>query len=213
MLALPGIVYATVRRWLRGELPEDRDFGLALARGIFFAITLSAIYFCVFGTWLFEGLTFGSDGENIGIADPRAVGLVVLAFYIGIPIVLSSLAQLQYIQWVALPKPWGWIKRPASRHGYTSTPTAWDYAVRLRQHTWIKVLRADGTWIGGWFTGGSFAATYPEPHTLYIDQQYVMTADGDFDGPLHNTGLWIAIGEGDLVFWTCPDEKQEAESG
>lgn len=212
VLALPGIIFAAVRRWLRGELPEDRDVGLAFARGTFFAIALNAIYLVAFGPWLFDGLTFGSSNESIGISDPRAIGAVVLIFYVMTPVVVSILTQWQYIRWIAL-KRWTWMKRPVSRHGYTSMPTAWDHAVRTHQHSWIKVLRADGSWVGGWFTGGSFAATYPEPRTLYIDQQYVLTAEGDFDGPMRNSGVWIALSEGDLVFWTRPDDEREGNSG
>jgi len=213
VLALPGLIYSAVRRWLRGEGPEDRDWSLTFMRGVFLAVVLSAAYLLVFGGQIFDGLALDSGSGTITIASPRRVGLGVLVLYVLVPIGVSLIAQGRYLTW----KPWvdrggwRWIGHPASRVGFNPTPTAWDHAIQLDAHqaVWIRVRRADGTWLGGWFTGGSFATAYPEPRSIYIDQQWSVLENGDFGKEMPNAGIWVNIADGDVVFWTRPEKESE----
>ncbi|NCD20247.1 MAG: hypothetical protein EOL89_09725 [Actinobacteria bacterium] len=89
-----------------------------------------------------------------------------------------------------------------SRHGYIDIASPWEKANRdNKDAAWVKIQRENGQWIGGWLTHGSLAAAYPEQHQLYIDQQYEMTADGDFGDALTDTGGWIVVGDKDVVSW------------
>lgn len=84
-------------------------------------------------------------------------------------------------------------------------------AVISNAHTWVKVRCANGEWIGGWFTKGSFATTYPEAPAFYIAQQWSISPKGTFISALQGPGLFVTIKEDDIVIWTRPDASKESE--
>ncbi|WP_430644934.1 DUF6338 family protein [Agromyces sp. GXS1127] len=206
VMALPGIVYAGVRRWARGELAGDRDVGLAIARGVVLSVALSSIYLLVLGDGLISGVGAGSDADTLVITDPRAVAVTVLCLYVLVPLVLSLALNFRFIEWNIREK--GRFRLPSSKYGYTGTPSAWDHAARAGQQAWVKIHKGDGRWIGGWVTQGSFATTYPEKPSIYIAQQYIMTEEGNFGPAIPQTGVYVTIGDDDIVIWTKPALSQ-----
>ena len=42
----------------------------------------------------------------------------------------------------------------------------------------MRVLTAEGQWVGGYFGRESFASGWPEPRDLFIQVGHAMTADG-----------------------------------
>ena len=211
VLALPGLIYAAIRRGLNGSRPEDRDVAQSIVRSAVFAIVLTCVYALLFAGMLVGGLAPGSETDTVIITDLRAVALTVLVFYALVPAVLAALLHLHHITWVQ-PGAVKWLRIPRSKHGYTSTPNAWEHAVRRNPHSWVKIRRASGQWIGGWYSGGSFATSFPEPESIYIHEQYEMTAGGNFGKPIPNTGVHVAIGEGDIVIWvrtSLPTEESD----
>lgn len=239
VLALPGFIFSGIRRWLRGESVSDRSVSLTIARGAIFAIALSAVYLVIWGPDLFQGLATGDSTDSFVVIDPRRVGIAVFALYIVMPTLISLVLQCRHIQWRVpgwlerrlpeqvnrSPKPrrilpeqvapfLRWLVRvPSSKYGYESTPSAWDHAIRTTTSSWIKVKRADGDWVGGWYTKGSLATTYPEPRSIYIDQQWAMSKTGDFKEAIPNTGLFVVIKDEDLVIWTRNDEEEADSDG
>ena len=94
---------------------------------------------------------------------------------------------------------------------YESTPTAWDLVTTTTEAGWVRVRLADGVWVGGRFGNSSYFSTYPEPRDLYIQEQYVMSENGDFGEPLPSTGgVWVAIRDDYLVEW-LHDSTDEME--
>lgn len=226
VIALPGLVYAAIRRWLRGEAAGDRDLGLSIARGAVFAVALTAIYLAAFGAQISEGLSVAAGTDTLSILDPSRVGLTVLVLYIVVPAIVSLLIQVRHLGW--RPPVWStkipawiravlrWVRVPQSRHGYSSTPSAWDHALPNSAGSWVKVKRGNGEWVGGWYTKGSFATTYPEPRSLYIDEQYEMSEDGVLGDQIPDTGVFIMINDDDLVFWSVPGKdlkRKESSNG
>lgn len=211
VVALPGLIYSAVRRWARGESAEDRDLGLSIARGVVFAIALTSAYLFILGDALFVGLTSGTDADTLTIADARSVALAVLGLYVVLPTVLAFILSLPHIEWSK--STWSrWVVLPRSRYGYSSTPTAWDHAMRRNQCAWVKIHRANGEWVGGWFTKGSFATAYPETQAIYIDQQWTMTAEGNYGAPVPHTGVHLTIADDDVVIWTRHQNSQSGEA-
>jgi len=217
VFALPGFIFSGVRRWLRGESVEDRDIGLTIARGAVFAVTLTAIYLVFFGSQLSEGLSSKAGSDTLSIRDPSRIGLTVLLLYVVLPFAISFLFQIRHTSWSALTWPkktpgwirWllGWVRTPHSKVGYSAVPNAWNHAIDTNPNgVWIKVKRSNGDWVGGWYTSQSFATTYPEPRSLYIAEQYEITDTGDidFDRPVVGTGVFLMIGDDDLVIWGRP---------
>lgn len=203
VFAFPGFVYGAVRRWARGERAGDRDTALSIARGAIFSVVLTSVYLVLAGGALFSGLTAGPKEETLALADARAVGGVVLVLYILVPLVIALLLHRKDIHWRETDADGRRrLRWPRSVHGYEGTPTAWDHAVLRNVHSLVKIRRADGIWVGGWYSGGSFASTYPEPPSLYLDRQFAMTEDGNFTGEVTGTGVYLRIADDDVVMWT-----------
>jgi hypothetical protein len=205
VLALPGIVYGGVQRWLRGESAQDRDLPLAFARGVTLAVVLTCIYVLLLGPVATAALSF--DEDRITVVDPGLAAAAVLVLYVLLPFLFGVVMQWRYIEWVPVVGV-RLIKRPISKHGHTRVPTAWDHAIRENQQVWCKVRRNDGQWVGGWFTAGSSATSYPEPRSVYIANMWAMDADGTFVAAIPGAGVWLAIGDDDLVIWQRPVKKE-----
>lgn len=208
VLALPGLVFVAVRRWARGEAAEDRDFGLSLARGSVFALALTGVYVLALGDSLGAGVALGSDADTLIVSDARRLALTVLVLYLAVPTLLSLVLNRQHVTWERSQRL-RWVPLPRSRHGYSDTPTPWDHAARKHQDSWVKISRANGDWIGGWVTHGSFMSAYPEARAIYIDQQYVMTKDGNFDGPIAGAGVFLTVADDDVVMWIRPADPTQ----
>lgn len=180
-----------------------------MSQAIAVSVLLDALYLIFFNDLVFKGLAvFGDKDESVKLADPAAVGAVVLVFGILIPALLAALYYRHFIGW---RKPFGslfglsllsWIKLPYSKLGYSRVPSSWDFAAPTRANKWVRVKKLDGSWIGGWFTGGSFVSGYPEPRDIFINEQWHLGTDGAFGAVIPNTaGVWVSIEDGDIVEW------------
>lgn len=214
VLALPTFIWSGVRRWARGELSTDRNVGLSFARGATFTVILTCGYLLVFGEYLYSGISQGFQSDTFEVANPRLTAASVLVLYVVVPLALSIIINRGEIEWNQPETAhWRrlspWLRIPRSRTGYTSKAnSAWDFATTSNEATWLKILRSDGTWVGGWYTGGSFVTAYPEPPSVYLAQQWRMGADGTFLSPLDGTGFFTFIRDDDCVFWTKPGQTE-----
>ncbi|WP_420121140.1 DUF6338 family protein [Nakamurella sp.] len=204
IIALPGLIYAAVRKWARGEGPEDRDFGRSIARGAVFAVGLTTIYVLACGESLESGIVSGTDADTLAIGDPRGLARNVLFLYIILPFLVSLALNYRHLTWQAYGQSRR-LRYLRSRHGYSDTPTAWDHAIKRQQSSWVKVRKPNGVWAGGWFTKGSFASSYPESRGLYIDQQYLMSDEGDFLRPIPQSSIFLTVSDDDIVIWVGED--------
>ena len=209
IIALPGLVYAAVRRWARGEEPADRNFGLSVARGAVFAAGLTGTYLLIFGEALGRGIAAGTDADTFVVGDARTLALTVLGLYLAVPAAISVALNHRHLEWSPV-RDVRWLRFPRSKNGYSDTPTAWDHAARRNSSSWVKIRKADGTWVGGWFTNGSFASMYPEPKSIYIDQQYEMSADGNVGSEIPGAGVLVTVTDGDIVIWTSQSKRSKA---
>ena len=208
-LGLPVAVWATVRRYLLGERATDRDWSIALIQGVTFSAILAAIYA---STGLLGLLTIEPtlDGKSIQFTDLRQFGMASLVLFIVMPLALSLLILARHCVLKRVPiRGMSWLRYPTSRYGFSGTPTSWDFSVKAHSEAgaWVKVRRESGIWIGGWFATGSHASMYPEPPAIYLHSQWSMDAEGNFIEEIPNTGLWVSIGDSDLVVWISPAIK------
>jgi len=194
ILAVPGLVYSTVRRWSWGETFTDRSVGLAIARGTTLAVVLNSLYLIIFGREISDILTFNEAGA-ISVHNPRGLGIWILILYILAPLLLSLILNWTHLR---LVKQFPYIR---SKHGLVRSPTPWDDLVRYRSDAWIKIRRANADWVGGWYSGGSVASSYPESPSIFIGHQYEMDGDGAFGDPIPDSGVYLKIADDDIVIW------------
>lgn len=217
VLALPGFIYAAIRRWARGEQSDDRNVGLLFARGLAFTVSLCAVYFLVGGGALAGGLDFQTKSGQVSVTDVRVVAGVVLLFFVIVPALAALVLVRDDLRWETPDRPewwpkWKWARVPHSRHNYISVPTSWDHGVRANTDgSWVKIRRDNKYWVGGWFTKGSHATTYPEPESIYIAEQYAMTEEGNFGEPIPGAGVWLKVNPSDIVIWISSNETKLKE--
>ncbi|HEX6349154.1 MAG TPA: DUF6338 family protein [Candidatus Dormibacteraeota bacterium] len=69
-------------------------------------------------------------------------------------------------------------------------PSIWDWAVpggRLNGR-FVVIEFQDGRFVGGTFSLGSFALTSPQKQGIFLNEEWVIDADGNFIGPVPNSG-------------------------
>ncbi|GAA2971315.1 hypothetical protein JOD63_000736 [Microbacterium terrae] len=210
VLALPGFVYAAVRRRYLGELPGDRSVGQAIARGIIFSIGLTAVYLLVGGDLLARNLGLSVTDEVMEVTDFRLLAIWVILLYLLVPLLIALLVHHRHIRWTGIPgsrtEKW---PLPRSKYGYLDTPTPWDEAVRHNKDCWVSIRKADGHWVGGWVTDGSISSSYPESPSIYINRQYEIGPNGARGRPKPDSAVWVLLADGDVVSWERPGKDTE----
>jgi hypothetical protein len=178
---LPGVVYQFVRENRRGPVPGESDLGHRLLRALTASIVLDGLYFAVLG------------GELAVLVRPeshpgrtREAALYALLLLVTLP-ALGALAV-------------SWAERRRLRGRYLGTPTAWDHMFRDLGGAFVRVRLKDGTWVGGWYGGRSYATSYPQNPELYLESSYRMAADGAFLGRVGSTrGLYLRAEDIDIL--------------
>lgn len=214
VFAIPGLIYAAIRRRFLGEDASDRDPALSIARGIVFATLLTTVYLLIFGDRLFAGLAYAPGDDGISVTNARGVAATVLVLYFLVPAAIATALRWREIRWRRPKSPaLRWMRIPRTRYGYKSVATAWDHAIRDNKDAWVKIRRADGHWVGGWVTQGSASTPFPESPSIYIDHQFTMSSEGKFVSPIDDTGVWVLLSDTDVVSWTRPHKDEQRRTG
>jgi hypothetical protein len=80
------------------------------------------------------------------------------------------------------------------------TPRAWDFAFKAERPFFVRIKLRDGERVGGVFGEDSFAAAYPEPQDVFLEEVWRLSRDGSFVEPLEGTaGLLVPGTSIDLV--------------
>jgi uncharacterized protein DUF6338 len=79
-------------------------------------------------------------------------------------------------------------------------PRAWDFAFKAERPFFVRIKLRDGERVGGVFGEDSFAAAYPEPQDVFLEEVWRLSRDGSFVEPLEGTaGLLVPETSIDLV--------------
>lgn len=179
LFVVPGFVYQAIRISVRGRLPLDIELSTRLVR----AIVASAIFALIYLIALGDVLVDAAYGRGLAFEHPR-VG-AGMAFVLGI--LLPAAAA------VAPPMTprWRWLSRLRSKlpevASYDPTPTAWDKTFQSREACFVRVLNAEGQWIGGYYGENSYATSYPESPELFLERAFEVFDDGTFGSEVPGT--------------------------
>ena len=106
-----------------------------------------------------------------------AYGLIFLLFPIAWAVLFSLFTKIPYLK-VRL------------------TPTAWDHFFNLREDCLIRLHMKDGSMLGGKYTTGSFASSFPEKPDLYLSELWSLDDNGIFLDRVRDTkGLLVSFEE------------------
>lgn len=209
---IPGFVFQGVRRNRIGPSPEDRELTVRFIRALAVSVGFSLVYLLCLGDRLTTRLIHPQDNlENLHAV---AVGGILLVF------VLPALAGHVTASFTTRQRYnrtgfWGtvfkrarsdgeltWIKALFSQEtDYSPIPTAWDFATQdVEPGSFVRILNADGTWIGGRVTADAFFTGYPEPRDVFIDEAWSIDEQGEFGVALPGpTGQWVRCDDAVLM--------------
>lgn len=227
LLAVPGIVYTAVRRWLGGPTPEDQALSVRLTRAVGVSVILDLTYLLVAGPALVGLVTGGAKTQRwTGVIEhPRLVAGVGLVLLVLIPAGLAGMAHLRLRRprwrptaddapvpsalsawWQNTARPalmcWSPVRLLPRAH---PEPTAWDRAARDRGGAFVRIYTEDGHWVGGFLGEGSYISTYPQPRDVFIAQEWRLTSTGRFIEPVANSlGVYVPLTGKERVTWIEP---------
>ena len=76
------------------------------------------------------------------------------------------------------------------------TKRPWDYVFAQRKPYWAIVTLKDGTKIAGRYDSCSFASSAPAGEQIYLEENWVINADGGFERPREDTaGILVLSSE------------------
>jgi Family of unknown function (DUF6338) len=183
-LVVPGITFITTRDAILG--PRSASSAPArILESLFISVIFDAVYLAFVGGFYRQLSTRNFAFVQSHLALVSVLGLllsvllpfvVAFAIYSFIPALRSGVNPLKW--------------RTST---YVNIPSSWDFVAKHFVDTqFVRVLLPDGRWVGGLFSSGSFVSTFPQPHDIYIEQEWKMGSDGKFIAPLSSTtGLWL----------------------
>ncbi|GAA1585086.1 DUF6338 family protein [Kribbella hippodromi] len=200
LFVLPGISYQFVRERLRGAVAGERQVGERVLRAVTASILLDSLYAVIAGPALVRVVHRDDvSGWDAVRQQPRLVGLLALVLFIVIPSAAALLVSL-------------WQRRRLNA-AYRSTPTAWDHMFRSSRSCFVRARLKDGTWVGGWYGGRSYASSYPEPAEVFLESAWRMNPDGSFASRIAGTaGLYVRTADTDVIeLLTAPSPAASSE--
>ncbi|MFF1634941.1 DUF6338 family protein [Leifsonia sp. NPDC058248] len=219
LFVLPGITFTTVRVALVGTKAADFSVPARILEALFVSVIFDAVYLFVFGDWISQQIR---EKRNPVTDAPQPVALLAILMLVIVPALVAVLFYLR-IRRVPLADPEGrprLNRRGKQKRGfrrtsnYRSTPTAWDFrAYSLKAGSFVRVRMESGVYIGGWFSTRSYLSTYPHGRDMYIESQWKIDRNGDFQGKIVGTnGVWVSLTDKSVVEWVDQAPEKESEN-
>lgn len=201
VLIVPGFVFLGVLVRLRGRTPADADLSSRLMRAIVASTIFALAYLAIAGEQI-EDLANQKPGEALDHLRPYAILALLVAFVV--PTVTAAL-----FYWIST---WDWLqdrfkgsKLDQRWNRIDPRPSGWDVAFAEVVPCFVRVRMKDGTWYAGWFGESSYASSWPDPRSLFVEISFKIDADGEIGAPVQNsTGAVIDCSEAVLVELLLP---------
>jgi hypothetical protein len=206
-LVVPGVAFITVRDAILGPRSAS-SVPARILESLFISVIFDAVYLGIIG-----GFYGQISARNFAFVQSHLalVSLLLLLLSVLLPVAVAF-AVFSFVP--ALRSGLNPFKSRAST--YVNIPSAWDFVAKQFADTqFVRVLLPTGRWVGGLFANGSFVSTFPQPHDIYIEEEWEMGPGGEFIEPLSSrTGLWLPIGPALLVEWLpIPDNEDQTGVG
>ena len=209
-LLVPGLIYSSVRASLTGYRGTDKSVSSRFAQAVTVGVLLNATYLTLLGPAAYSAFTFIAAREQVTVTHPFDAGRTVLLLGLATPVLLALLVHV--VPWRRIPP----VTRVAAQLaqwgvlGVSRVPTAWDQAGHQQSDVFVRITRADGSIVGGWYGRGSLMSGFPEGRDIFIAEQWSLNGAGGFDHRLEGTaGIWLAVRDDDILEWSRPGEGSE----
>jgi hypothetical protein len=201
---LPGLTYTLAFERQAGS------YGVTLADRTLRFIAVSAVFHVIAGWpeyWVWR-MTFGQDQEIL--AGEFAILWVAAALVLILPAVAGTLIGQVYVHRDDRPV---W-QQAALRWtiGPELAPRAWDDFFSERPATYLRVRTVDGTTHAGLFASQSYAAGFPQPPDLLLEEAW--SIDADSGELLASLGYPLYIAPGQIAWMEIvPPQRPGSEHG
>ena len=196
VLVVPGFVYHGVLIRIGGRTPADADLSSRLMRAIVASTIFALTYLVIVGTQIEDVLTTTPEEalqhlRRYAIASIVGVVVVPVLAAAGMTWALGS-ERFQRIKHRLLPDRWNRID---------TRPSAWDVAFAAAEDPcFVRVQMKDGTWYAGYFGPDSYASSFPDPPSLFLEISYAVDDEGQILNPIEgNASAVIDCSESVLV--------------
>lgn len=208
VLVLPGFVFQEIRIRLRGRAPGEQDVTGRLLRAIALSLAFSLVYALALGPSLADVV---KDPESV-MADPRRAAGLSLLLGLLLPALAAVLPTLvgARLDWSRLFEK----LRLGDLNRYDSTPSAWDRAFENAGPCFVRVRMKDGTWFAGYYGHRSYASSFPDPRSMFLEASFSVDDAGQIGGPVSGTvGAVIDCSDAVLVELLSSGEEEPADDG
>jgi hypothetical protein len=194
-LVLPGAVFQIVSETQLGPARHHVTWSERILRAILASLVFDSFYVIVAGPALVTTL---KRWDHVLLHFPReaaaAFAVLVILFPGGIALALA------------------WRRNRGWAGKYSDTPTAWDHMFRTESNVFVRARLKDGRWAGGWFGVRSFASTFPEPESIFLERAYAMSDDGAFVAVQPGSaGLHLLRADVDFIELVQPPPEPDPE--
>lgn len=206
VLVLPGFVYQETRIRLRGRTPGEQELTGRLLRAIGLSLCFGLIYVLVLGS---------TGARLLGSADwalghPRLSAALALLLGLIVPIGSALLPNVFGVQWIRAH--WSRLRVPAWTR-YDSTPSAWDRAFRDAGPCFVRVRMKDGTWFAGYYGTASYASSFPDAQSLFLESSFAVDSDGHIGDLIEGTaGAIVNCGDAILIELLRPADEPTTDA-
>lgn len=129
--------------------------------------------------------------------------LIVLVLPLTLGLAVARVTDLIFDPRAAATRRYGRLVRLLAWVGRAPwPPTTWDwlFTTGIPDGRFVLVEFTDGSQVGGVFGRGSIALTSPEPQGLFLANEWMVNADGDFTAPVPGS-RGILVPRADDVRW------------
>jgi hypothetical protein len=209
VLVVPGFVFQGVRIRLRGRTPGDTEVATRILSAIVVSTIFALVYILVLGSSIVEPEQLQDDA----LRHPRGYALLGLAAAFVVPVLAAY-----FFAGIASSDRGERLRQRLLSHRWTNIdprPSAWDAAFGDIGECFVRVRTREKTWYAGWFGGDSYASSWPDPQTLFVEVAYKIDASGKIGDPVESsTGAFIDCTDADYIeFLTSPDQDASGTIG
>lgn len=205
VLVLPGFVYQETRIRLRGRTPGEQELTGRLLRAISLSLCFALTYVLVLGPEVLRNL----GSTHWALEHVRGSALLALLLGLIVPVGAAVIPSVMETKWV---RGIGAHIHLPELTRYDSTPSAWDRAFRDAGPCFVRVRMKDGTWFAGYYGTVSYASSFPDPQSLFLESSFAVSPDGKIGEPIEGTsGAIVNCGDAVLVELLRPAAEASPE--
>jgi len=217
---VPGLAYRAVRLRAKGVDEADRTLAQRAVRAFVTSVAFGAAYLWIAGRYLVDLYRDSIEGHRVNAAGGWVIILAILVpcsaayavNFIGATIppairkwLYKAEDQERELTWIEAKGQWF----DDNVIGRFAQVTPWDRVVNQKKNTWVRIRKADGTFILGYFDRYGYVSTYPDSPSIWLSKQAMVNKKGKYSGDVDEAeGLWYALAPGDHVEFIGPQPPE-----